>query len=45
LGNGALAENVRGRIDHMAVDLKQQRLFVAELGAIALELSISQIAT
>src|SRR5712671_2200337 len=24
--------NVRGRIDHMAVDLKRQRLFVAELG-------------
>src|SRR5437588_9653000 len=23
---------VRGRIDHMAVDLKRQRLFVAELG-------------
>jgi YVTN family beta-propeller protein len=25
--------NVRGRIDHMAVDLKRQRLFVAELGS------------
>src|SRR5712664_4251886 len=24
--------DVRGRIDHMAVDLKRQRLFVAELG-------------
>jgi YVTN family beta-propeller protein len=24
--------SVRGRIDHMAVDLKRQRLFVAELG-------------
>ncbi len=24
--------NVRGRIDHMAVDLKRQRLFIAELG-------------
>jgi YVTN family beta-propeller protein len=24
--------NVRGRIDHMALDLKRQRLFVAELG-------------
>ncbi len=24
--------NVHGRIDHMAVDLKRQRLFVAELG-------------
>src|SRR5712671_6734569 len=24
--------NVRGRIDHMTVDLKRQRLFVAELG-------------
>ena len=24
--------NVSGRIDHMAVDLKRQRLFVAELG-------------
>jgi len=24
--------NVRGRIDHMAVDLKRQRMFVAELG-------------
>jgi DNA-binding beta-propeller fold protein YncE len=24
--------NVKGRIDHMAVDLKRQRLFVAELG-------------
>lgn len=24
--------NVRGRIDHLAVDLKRQRLFVAELG-------------
>jgi YVTN family beta-propeller protein len=24
--------NVRGRIDHMAVDIKRQRLFVAELG-------------
>src|SRR5712691_5737066 len=24
--------HVRGRIDHMAVDLKRQRLFVAELG-------------
>jgi len=24
--------NVRGRIDHMAVDLKRQRLFVSELG-------------
>jgi YVTN family beta-propeller protein len=24
--------NVRGRIDHMAIDLKRQRLFVAELG-------------
>src|SRR4030081_2458845 len=23
---------IRGRIDHMAVDLKRQRLFVAELG-------------
>ena len=23
--------NVRGRIDHMAVDLKRQRLFIAEL--------------
>ena len=27
-----LLGNVRGRIDHMAVDLKRQRLFVAELG-------------
>src|SRR5246127_5774798 len=25
-------EDVRGRIDHLAVDLKRQRLFVAELG-------------
>lgn len=24
--------NVRGRIDHMAVDVKRQRIFVAELG-------------
>src|ERR1700761_8082410 len=24
--------DVRGRIDHMAVDLKRQRLFIAELG-------------
>ena len=24
--------DVRGRIDHMAVDLKRQHLFVAELG-------------
>src|SRR6202795_3195159 len=24
--------DVRGRIDHMAIDLKRQRLFVAELG-------------
>ena len=24
--------NVGGRIDHMAVDIKRQRLFVAELG-------------
>src|ERR1700743_3554286 len=24
--------NVRGRIDHMAVDLRRQHLFVAELG-------------
>jgi hypothetical protein len=24
--------NVSGRIDHMAIDLKRQRLFVAELG-------------
>ena len=24
--------NVRGRIDHLAVDLKRQRLFIAELG-------------
>ena len=28
--------NVRGRIDHMAVDVKRQRLFVAELGNDAL---------
>ena len=27
-----LLGDVRGRIDHMAVDLKRQRLFVAELG-------------
>lgn len=27
-----LLGNIRGRIDHMAVDLKRQRLFVAELG-------------
>ena len=27
-----LLGNVRGRIDHMAVDLKRQRLFIAELG-------------
>ena len=27
-----LLGNVRGRIDHMAIDLKRQRLFVAELG-------------
>src|ERR1700687_5700367 len=27
-----LLGSVRGRIDHMAVDLKRQRLFVAELG-------------
>jgi YVTN family beta-propeller protein len=27
-----LLGNVRGRIDHMAVDLKRKRLFVAELG-------------
>src|SRR5260221_13524710 len=27
-----LLGEVRGRIDHMAVDLKRQRLFVAELG-------------
>jgi hypothetical protein len=27
-----LLGDVVGRIDHMAVDLKQQRLFVAELG-------------
>lgn len=27
-----LLGNVRGRIDHLAVDLKRQRLFVAELG-------------
>jgi YVTN family beta-propeller protein len=26
-------DGVRGRIDHMAVDLKRQRLFVAELGS------------
>jgi YVTN family beta-propeller protein len=27
-----LLGNVRGRIDHMAIDVKRQRLFVAELG-------------
>ena len=27
-----LLGDVRGRIDHMAVDLKRQRLFVSELG-------------
>jgi DNA-binding beta-propeller fold protein YncE len=27
-----LLGDVRGRIDHMAVDLKRQRLFIAELG-------------
>src|SRR3954464_2917213 len=27
-----LLGDVRGRIDHMAIDLKRQRLFVAELG-------------
>ena len=27
-----LLGDVRGRIDHLAVDLKRQRLFVAELG-------------
>jgi YVTN family beta-propeller protein len=27
-----LLGNVRGRIDHLAIDLKRQRLFVAELG-------------
>jgi len=27
-----LLGNVRGRIDHMAIDLRRQRLFVAELG-------------
>jgi hypothetical protein len=37
--------DVRGRIDHMAVDLKRQRLFVANWAMTVLELSISKIAS
>src|SRR5437763_17004370 len=37
LVNSILLPQVRGRIDHMAVDIKGQRLFVAALGNNTLE--------